>query len=167
MKNNLYFKWLCDKVVAEPNQYNKLLSHLFSKPYNPRCELDKDRATDGLYLRKEYFGEISDEPCSVLEMMVALAVRCEKSIMSNDDKGDRTSQWFLEMLVSYGLGQMTDDNFDSMYVDSCLEINNPFSVNSPVDMHRMPIWDQMQLYLIEVAVDEGILKKEDLKWVTT
>jgi len=100
-------------------------------------------------------------------MMVALAVRCEKSIMSNDDKGDRTSQWFLEMLVSYGLGQMTDDNFDSMYVDSCLEINNPFSVNSPVDMHRMPIWDQMQLYLIEVAVDEGILKKEDLKWVTT
>ena len=68
-----------------------------------------------------YITDEWDEPCSVLEMMVALAIRCEESIMDNPVYGDRTGQWFWNMIVSLGLGSMTDEMYDRDYVDNIVD----------------------------------------------
>jgi hypothetical protein len=48
----------------------------------------------------------------MLEMMVALAVRCEETIMDEPAIGDRTKQWFWRMINSLGLSDMFNENFD-------------------------------------------------------
>ena len=50
--------------------------------------------------------------CSVLEMMVALALRCEETIMDDPKYGNRTKQWFWEMIKSLGLKNANDRLFD-------------------------------------------------------
>ena len=37
---------------------------------------------------------LDNKTCSVLEMMIALAIRCEEHIMDDPDVGNRTGQWF-------------------------------------------------------------------------
>lgn len=39
-----------------------------------------------------------------LEMIIALAIRLEEHIMDDPDIGNRTGQWFWDMIVSLGLG---------------------------------------------------------------
>ncbi len=88
---------------------------------------DMNRAEDGLGMRRRYFlatGRNVDTvyPCSVLEMMVALAIRCEETIMDNPSIGDRTGQWFWSMIRNLGLVNMTDDTFDENYVREKIDI---------------------------------------------
>ena len=82
--------------------------------------MDVNRAADGLNLR-ERLGFQSGNPCSIFEMMVALAVRCEEHIMTNDEIGDRTPLWFWGMIENLGLREMTDDIFDERLVDEVVE----------------------------------------------
>lgn len=125
---NDYFEWLCSLVRREKNSggisYQKLLSYLHSTKFTYSIKMDKNRASDGINMRYRYglYLGLHDAPdalkgpCSVFEMMVALAVRCEESIMDNPDYGDRTSQWFWLMITNLGLGSMRDDIFDKKYV---------------------------------------------------
>jgi hypothetical protein len=90
--------------------------------------MDRNRAEDGISLRYHYCqerhlsdGETArfmrrDEPCSVLEMMIALARRCEDDIMANSEIGDRTGLWFWDMISSLGLRDMDDIHFDERIV---------------------------------------------------
>lgn len=88
---------------------------------------DRNRAEDGVSLRYRFAAYYNidemdamnalDEPCSILEMMIALAIRCEENIMDDPHVGNRTSQWFWGMIVSLGLGSMTDIRFDRSAVD--------------------------------------------------
>lgn len=48
----------------------------------------------------------------MLEMMIALAIRCEETIMDDPRYGNRTKQWFWNMMKSLGLSYMNDDCFD-------------------------------------------------------
>jgi hypothetical protein len=57
-------------------------------------------------------------PCSVLEMMVAIAIYCEEHVMDDPDYGDRTGQWFWGMISNLGLGAMHDENFDRRDVEN-------------------------------------------------
>lgn len=126
----LYFKWLVDKVLCgtfvRTLSFGKLLSRLHDIPFRYSIQRDENRAKDGVDLRYRFVWENGypkdaeyelDGPCSVLEMMVALAIRCEETIMDDPSIGNRTSQWFRTMVVSLGLGSMTDDRFDEEYVD--------------------------------------------------
>lgn len=93
--------------------------------------------------------------------MIALAVRCEEHIMDDPDIGDRTGQWFWNMIVSLGLGSMTDERFDGEYVDEVVDIflnreyerngeGGLFTVNdTDRDMRNVEIWYQMHWYLNE------------------
>ena len=90
---------------------------------------DASRADDGLSLRYRfaYFHPDYDDaeryitgPCSVLEMIFALAIRCEE-FMDNTAYGDRTAQWFWNMLISLGLGASDDSRYDDEYIDMVLE----------------------------------------------
>ena len=96
---------------------------------------------------------------SILEMMLALAIRCEETIMTDDRYGDRTGEWFWNMIVSLGLGTMNDSRYDRKYINIIIEkFNNRdykpngegglFTIkNIKKDMRNIEIWYQMCWYL--------------------
>jgi len=74
--------------------YQKLLRHLHNIDFQYMLPMDGNRAEDGIDLRyrfgyeKEYEGStiasyLDNSPCSVLEMLIALAFRCEEHIMTD------------------------------------------------------------------------------------
>ena len=169
-----YFEWMCEHVYDDHHSkkvtYHKLLHRLDEITFQDVIPIDGNRAEDGMDLRYRFayekrYGDgliatyLDDRPCSVLEMMVALAIRCEEHIMEDPDIGDRTGQWFWNMIVSLGLGSMTDAKFDLDYVDDVIdrfmqrdfEYNGKgglFTVENPRrDMRNVDIWYQMCFYL--------------------
>ena len=118
-----YYDWLYKIVCGEwePRNlsFHRLLMYLFNRDYIPACEMDVCRATDGINLRYRFasennipYGKIDavfqGVPCSMLEMMVALAIRIEEHIMEDRSMGNRVGQWFWSMVVSLGLAAMDD-----------------------------------------------------------
>ena len=110
--NNLYFDWMCQLVSDDEHEnYRDLLYFLHSVQFTYTIDMDANRESDGEALRYRFGYEcgypdamiascLDDHPCSVLEMMVALSLRCEESIMRDYDIGDRTHVWFWEMIKS-------------------------------------------------------------------
>lgn len=125
---NKYFEWLynyvCKGRVNNSISYKKLFTLLHDIEFTFYVRNDVNRARDGVDLRyrfaiimdDERVMDILDGPCSVLEMIVALAIRCEETIMDDTRYGDRTSQWFWNMLSNLGISYMTDDKFDKKVV---------------------------------------------------
>lgn len=164
--NREYFNWLCDVVYGEG--YKTLLSYLHTIEFTYIIPMDKNRASDGVDLRYRFAYEHSGYsdaelylkgPCSVLEMMVALAIRCEETIMDDPKFGDRTGQWFWGMIISLGLDGMRDDAFDQAYVDETIDIflNREYSFDGRgglftikdcyYDMRGLEIWTQLSYHL--------------------
>lgn len=135
---NQYFNWLSDLVYesgySKTLSYKKLLIHLHSTEFRSLLPMDENRAEAGKNLRWRFvlntdydpadydriLGDL-DEPCSVLELMVAIAIHMEEDIMDDPTVGDRTSQWFWGMVVNLGLGSMSDDRFDKRYFEDAME----------------------------------------------
>ena len=98
-------------------------------------------------------------PCSVLEMMIALAIRCEETIMDNPLYGDRTAQWFWRMMSNLGLGLMTDDIYDRDLVKQKIDrfLNREYDPDGKgglfyirgcaEDLRNVEIWAQLCWYL--------------------
>lgn len=119
-----YFEWmyemLCGDKYPSETSYRKLLGYLHSVEFTYTIWKDENRAIDGENLRRQFahqYEEVRDAdryitgPCSVLEMMIALAIRCE-SIMDDSEIGDRTAEWVWRMILNLGLGYMRDDRYD-------------------------------------------------------
>lgn len=126
---NDYFEWLHDIVCrdrySDKISYRKLLMYLHDTEFRYLILRDENWAEEGAYLRYRFGYDQNcveeaerylDGPCSVLEMMIALALHCEEHIMDNSRFGNRTGQWFWKMVVNLGLGSMTDNRFDKQYV---------------------------------------------------
>lgn len=172
-----YFKWLCNFVfderhVARGLSYSKMFSYLFDTPFTYIMPMDGNRAADGIDLRYR-FGRENDIPdaviasyldycdCSVLEMMVALALRMETQIMDNPDVGNRVGQWFWDMIVSLDIN-MPDSRFDYERADAVIErfLNREYKTNgegglftiknTEKDMRNTDIWYQMCYYINEI-----------------
>ena len=162
-----YFDWLCDLVCKDRHSkavsYSKLLNRLHRTEFTYLIPMDQNRAENGIALRWRFYCETSyntrsTDPCSVLEMMVALAISCE-AIMDDPHIGDRTGQWFWSMIVNLGLGSMTDYKFDDIYVDGVIrrfldrkyEPNGKGGLvtikNCKYDLRTVEIWNQMCWYL--------------------
>lgn len=181
---NLYFNWMCS--VAFPDEhirshYINALTLLNTTNFTYLIALDENRMTDGLDLRYHFsYGtklpydyvsvELSDIPCSVLEMMIALALRCENSIMSNSIYGDRTSEWFWKMFTNLGLDKYPDEIWNESVYQIAAGIirkflqreyepdgtGSLFRFNSPsCDMRNVEIWDQMCLYMSEIVKSDS------------
>lgn len=177
--NNRYFLWLCDKVNApryadrpEPS-YNQLLVHLQFKNYRYSIPMDANREGDGENLRYRFATEtgLDDRivaslldiyPCSVLEVLVALAVRIEESLMYDPDLGNRTGMWFWDMISNMGLSGMTDSYYDQQYVDSVLDkfLDREYEPDGSgggafiikhrnEDLRNVELWCQMAWYVDE------------------
>ena len=168
---NEYFEWLvnmvCRDKFAKEISFRKLLMHLHRREFTYTIPNDKNRASDGVKLRRRFFldccmddnSEYFDWPCSVLEMMIALAIRCEETIMDDPRFGDRTSHWFWCMVVNIGLGSMTDDFYDKRTVNEAIDIllerryapngkGGLFKVrNCNDDLRDVEIWYQLCWYL--------------------
>lgn len=170
---NAYYDWMLYRVTPERGSirpYSRLLSYLNNVDFRYILPRDGNRYDDGVSLRYRYGNEcgvphseiastLDTHPCSVLEMMVALAWRCEEEIMSNPEFGDRTSVWFWEFIESLGLNEMTDNHFDERYVsqvlDNFMDRNYDYdgrgglvTVEDPdTDMRDLEIWYQMMRYL--------------------
>jgi len=123
-----YFEWMYDIVCGGrfegESGYRQLMTFLHDAEFIYFVPYDENRARDGITLRYRYcvlhdcedLEVYLDGPCSVFEMILALAIRCEETIMDDPDKGDRTSQWFWDMINNMGLGGMTDGNYNEWLV---------------------------------------------------
>ena len=173
--NDQYFNWLsnmvCENRFAREISYNKLLMSLHEADFRYLILMDKNRAADGLALRykfaihlgyeddPEIVTDYLDGPCSVLEMMVGLALHCEEHIMDDPRYGNRFGQWFWGMVANLGLGGMTDNRFDRRLVDEAIArlldrdyepdgSGGLFTIrNCPRDLRSVEIFHQMCWYL--------------------
>ena len=118
-----YFDWLC-KIISGPGMYSKLLSYLHNIAFRWTIINDQNRALDGHNLRsifttgnKDGYWELDahlPQLCSVLEMFVALSIRCEDNIMHNPFIGtNNTDRWFWMSLDNLGLLYYDDGHFDT------------------------------------------------------
>lgn len=176
---NEYFNWMCDLVCGDRYavtiSYRKLLMRLHDTEFTYLIERDSNRANDGAQLRYRFaidqgyknssdvIIDILDAPCSVLEMMVALSIRCEETIMDDPQVGNRTGEWFWGMITNLGLGAMTDSRYDRNYVDSVLTrfLNREYDPdgrgglfrvrNCSQDLRNVEIFYQLCYFLDEIA----------------
>lgn len=180
--NHDYLMWMYDIVCGE-KYVNTTYYTLFEKLYNIEftyiLPMDSCRAEDGIDLRYRFgrdakFSEgliasyLDDHPCSVLEMMVALAIRVEEHIMTDDDMGNRVGQWFWTMIVNLGLGSMDDSRYNEVVVEDSVQrfmnreierdgTGGLFKITDPTrDMRSADIWYQMCWYLDEYAEEDWI-----------
>lgn len=169
-----YFEWMygmtCRERYPQSISFRKLLMHLHNTSFRYSMIRDGDRASDGLRLRRRFgnsmgYSEYDIEKAfeyydvSVLEMIIALAIRIEEDIMDNAEVGDRTNQWFWIMIVNLGLGDMTDERYDGQHVEDILnrfldreyEPNGKGGLfyirNTCRDVRNLEIWYQMCEYL--------------------
>ena len=149
---------------------NILAPELTDKVLAEFLDMDKNREMDGIALRYRFGHEndipgdvvsaaMGNIPCSVLEMMIALCIRCAEQIIDDIDIQPLMERMFMEMLGSLGLAEQTDICFDSAYCADILERfldrrysqdgrGGLFVISRPgVDMRRVDIWYQMCFYL--------------------
>ena len=175
-----YFDWMyqlvCTEEYTRDRSYHRLLSYLYELDFIALMERDLNRIEDGIDLRYRFSYEtgtdkvlvatyLDNRPCSILEMMIALAIRCEET-MSSPDIEDRTDRWFWEMIDSLGLTRYDDYVFDGPEVDYILTVfqNREYKPNGKGglftienckrDLRNVEIWYQMGWHLNEL-IEKG------------
>jgi len=165
-----YYNYICELVgIGDESNYSCLARKLMSMQFNYTIPNDANRESDGIDLRYR-FGYEHDIPypiiasrldtfeCTILEMLIALSVRVD-NIMSSDDN---PSFIFWSMIGNLGLSQMTDDNFDEWHVEECIFrfLNREYQPNgegglvtlknAPEDLRNVEIWYQLSWWLDEL-----------------
>lgn len=166
---NIYFNWLCAKVLnlkprPDEKTYWDLLRKLHQTEFVWMMSGDDNRAEDGKELRKDFIfqAEMPDNPewrlligCSVLEMLIAFAKRAE----FQDDTP--APLWFWEFLTNLGLDKFDDSCFEEEYVELVLEDfiwrtyrpdgnGGLFPIQNPSeDQREVEIWYQFCEYLVD------------------
>lgn len=169
--NSDYFEWLyglvCAERFGEDISFKMLFTFLHEVEFVYFIPYDENRAKDGIALRYRYclyhdcldYEHYLAGPCSVLEMILALAIRCEENIMDDPDIGDRTAQWFWGMINNMGLGAMHDSNYNEWWVNDIVTrfLNREYEPDGQGglfrvrdwdrDMRTMEIWRQLMAYI--------------------
>jgi|WetSurMetagenome_2_1015567.scaffolds.fasta_scaffold255473_2 hypothetical protein len=170
-----YFIWLRDLVEGEPDhKLTKFIHSLHQKEFKSIFPNDDNRAEDGKKLREDYFYGVLEvdypvwnDPCTILEMMIALAKRIEY-IMA-DDLEDQTAMWFWEMVENLGLEAFENDDPNIDYKKHMNDqILNSFQERkyqrngrgglfplkrTKLDQREVELWYQMQAYIQECCPD--------------
>lgn len=176
--NNAYFNWMYQLIYDEQClkrlSYRKLLYLLHDTEFTYTIAMDGNRYEDGIDLRYRFAYEngyegtmiaeyLDDRPCSVLEMLIALAIRLEEHIMADPEIGNRTGQWFWNMITNLGLGSMDDAKFDKNRVVDIIQrfLNRDYERNGKgglftvehcrYDLRNIEIWYQACWYLDNVV----------------
>lgn len=169
-----YFNWLYSIIADRRMGFKELCGYLHRREFTYTIPLDSNRYEDGIDLRY-HFGRdkhipdaaisavLDVAPCSVFEMMVALAYRCEEDVMYDSEIGGRTYQWFQVMLKSLGLYSMNDDvGVDERYFNIAIDrfLERRYEPNGKGglfvlkhcnhDLRTVEIWYQAMWYLTEM-----------------
>lgn len=166
-----YFEWMLSLIsdeTVDAHKYEALLRRLHYYEFTYTMPMDENRYKDGISLRYrflyshgllEYKDILYIYPCSVLEMMVALALRCDEAIMYDPSIGTRIATWFWQMVKNLGIDDGWEEDIDDIierFLDRKYERNGKGSLFSvakhpDVDMRNEEIWYQMCWYLAEVS----------------
>ena len=175
-----YFRYLCELVADGINsnkKYSFLLTYLFTVDFRYSVPMDSNRESDGIEMRYTFgrglgvpdpqiAAELDIRPCSVLEMMVALAVRIDDSMFYDFDEGLQAGRWFWKMVESMGLINMDDRNFNAHLVSTAVEnmLSRQYRYdgrgglfwipNTNRDIRDMEIWYQANYYLEPYSLKE-------------
>lgn len=127
----LYFNWLASDLNSwrtdkDGTHHDFLLRALNRKEFYWVLDRDENRASDGYVLRERFWNELTqsigwespptmhdigfDYPCTVLEMLIALANRIENDILKDTAKSDRTPEWFWMMIQNLGIDFADEDH---------------------------------------------------------
>lgn len=181
-----YFDWMSGLLTVDNpiiNDYRNLMWHLYGIDFRWSLDMDSNRCNDAYELKERFLQGISysrkisqnvknrflSDECSVLEVMVALAVRCEDHIMHNSEYGDRTGKWFYIMISNLGLKDYDDalripnwsDDIDSK-IDNFLDRTYApdgrgglfWIKDCTADLRTIDIWYQMNWYLTKYYKEE-------------
>lgn len=176
-----YFEWLYKEVGAVRNRnprrsYWRLTRQLYTIPFLWNIANDDNRLEDGIELRDEFLGGIGELeridnwmslPCSVLEMLIALARRA--SFESYGTTGD----WFWHFLQNLNCKGYTDAVYStaierevSRVIDRMINreygfdgAGGLFPLREPrQDQRRVELWYQLSAYILEGDyIDHGPL----------
>jgi hypothetical protein len=164
-------------IPAWRNSHGQLIWQLFETPFTAELEMDQNRAGDGMDLRNRYCWENSidrdtrdmlqkEKPVSILEVMIALALRCQEEYMTQYDDSNPVEPWFGPMLESLGVADYSDRRYDPIAVDCALRaflrrdyapdgMGGLFYIpGTKEDMRKIEIWYQM-LGWIDYCVTKG------------
>lgn len=169
-----YFLWLCQKI-APLHLIKKrfhLLETLYSKEFYSIVPNDDNRVEDGIKLREDFFDDTihtipSFLPCSVLEMLIALAHRMDHILFDNS-VGEQTGKWFWIMVGNLRLKADGKDMYDvekQGYINDIIleaflerqygedgggELHGLFPLKKALgDQKKVEIWYQMMQYIDE------------------
>jgi len=170
-----YYIWLTNWVYRWTATHSKLLRRLYETSFRVVLMMDENRVSDGLALRTRFVYETglgsqerdmlkAGRPCSVLEGMIALALRFEEEYMAgyDEEEEDPVGKWFAPMLDSLGLISDTDDVIDrddmrvslklTLFLDRAYRpdgLGGLFYIpGTEEDMREIEIWRQMMMWNI-------------------
>lgn len=161
-----YFNYLVG-IVGGTYGKLKLLTFLYNTEFvwDYRIELDGDRAENGKMLRYNYQHDTGkrceygpDVPCTVLEMLVAMAIGIDR--IMDEPSNPNAQRWFWEMLKNLGLDDMYDISYNQQKVIEAVGkwMNRdydrkgrgsifPLKKSAHIDMRKAHIWQQAGFYL--------------------
>lgn len=171
-----YLLWLggfvCPPSVRD--QYQSLFCVLTERAFVSKVFHDDNREVDGLKMRDKFAKEelggnydfwvgILPEECLIIEVLIGIAYRMEWEFLHDEEIGNRTGEWFWELLKNIGLNEQDDLNFDENYVQMRLSIlvdrtyesdgrGGLFPLRRPphgIDVRDVELWYQMNWYISE------------------
>ena len=169
-----YFDWLCRRIIRKKDQeeLEGFLWELYSIEFRTFVPHDENRAADGLELRNAFLNESTESadlalilgPCTVLEMLVALAERMD-FILFDPNKGDRSQEWFWTLINNLKLQKYAVDEqsaarkrrFNRVVIKKLIDrtyLENGEGGLFPLrftrkDQRKVEIWYQMMDYISE------------------
>lgn len=116
-----YFEYLLS-IIGENGRSNyfMLLDILYRTDFRWSIPNDDNRMSDGIELRYNYqasedlgmdqIGELMLIPCSVIEVVIGLAIRMDD--IMRDPERSHVDRWFWELIGNLGLLDFTDDAYE-------------------------------------------------------
>lgn len=142
-----YYIWLCDMIDIDTHSgYSDLISFLYNTEFTWSVAKDVNRAQDGKDLRQDYIcefyydeGRWMEEPCSWLEMFIALARRIRVDLMPDYDL--EIEDWFWQILELWDLKPGKNCHFTGQKFEN---LGKKVAKN---DFFDQDIWSKVQAFL--------------------
>lgn len=164
-------RFLCELVEVDDN-HTHLIQHLHNRTFHSVIPNDENREADGLLLRESFLdrtgrkgsSSLPKGQCTVLEMLIALAIRMEFQLSGRSDAISVSECFWLfltnldvnwvdnDAYVEPGAIEDLDSKIDVFCYRKCDKRGHgglfPLK-RSKVDQRRVELWYQMMAYLLE------------------
>ena len=178
-----YEKYLLRSIGFNKKGYTKLLKYLHDIPYewDNDVPFDENRGEDGVLQRFYFFKSIGlnngefEYPCSVLEMLIAFAVRFGTDWLGydDDDMKDHYERIFWLFICNLALDVFYDDDFDEDRVNAKITIwlHRDYTSNGIGSLFplkkRVKDFNKLEMYkqIFEYINQNNLKSTKDLKYL--